>query len=346
MAVVDWDAAADVAVRMVPAGPTTTAPEASQAVAELTELAAAAVQPVRETTGMVADVGEHRAAIVDRPEWIRSNVTGMRELLLPLEDRLDKSDAPSWLPSAAGRVSALEFGLALSWVATKVLGQYEAVVAPGSSNRLLLVAPNIVATERQLEVPPRDFRMWVALHEETHRVQFGAVPWLEAHFRTEIESLLLEMETAGTDALKRLAAAVVAVIKVLGGAPGATIIDAIQTPAQREIFLRLTALMSLLEGHADFVMDAAGPEIIPSLPQIRARFDHRRQSPSARDGLIRRLLGMDAKLKQYSDGRRFVAEVVAETGMSGFNRVWESPQMLPSADEIADPARWLARTGQ
>jgi membrane protease YdiL (CAAX protease family) len=240
MAVVDWDAAADIAVRMVPAGPTTTAPAAAQAVAELAELAAAAVQPVRETTGMVADVGEHRAAIVDRPEWIRSNVAGMRELLIPLEDRLDKSDTPSWLPSATGRISAIEFGLALSWVATKVLGQYEAVVAPGSSNRLLLVAPNIVAVERQMDVPSRDFRMWVALHEETHRVQFGAVPWLEAHFRSEIESLLLEMETAGSDALKRLAAAVVAVIKVLGGAPGATIIDAIQTPAQRwEIVLVL-----------------------------------------------------------------------------------------------------------
>lgn len=345
MAVVDWDAAADIAVRMVPAGPTTTATEAQQAVAELAELAAAAVEPVRNTTSMVADVGEHRAAIVDRPEWIRSNVAGMRELLTPLEDRLPDSAGPAWLPNTAGRVSAMEFGLALSWVATKVLGQYEAVVEPGSSNRLLLVAPNIVAVERQLDVPPRDFRMWVALHEETHRVQFGAVPWLEGHFRAEIEALLLEMETSGTDALKRLAAAVVAVIKVLGGAPGATIIDAVQTPAQREIFLRLTAMMSLLEGHADFVMDAAGPEIIPSLPQIRARFDQRRQNPSARDGLVRRLLGMDAKLRQYSDGRRFVAEVVAATGMAGFNRVWQSPDLLPTADEIAEPARWLARTG-
>lgn len=343
MAMVDWHAAEDIGVRLVPAGPQISSLEANEAVADLQSAATASVEPVREATGLFADTVTHRAVVVDRSEWIRSNVVGMRELLSPLEARVGEQQGPSWVTGSAGRVAAIELGAALSWVATKVLGQYEAVVPQGQRNRLLLVAPNIVSVERELDVPPQDFRMWVALHEETHRVQFGAVPWLEAHFRSEVEVFLSEVETSNTQALKRLGAVVSAVVRVLGGAPGATIIDALQTPRQREVFLRLTALMSLLEGHADYVMDSVGPEIVPSLPQIRSRFDVRRRSPGARDGLMRRLLGMDAKLKQYTDGRKFVAHVVDAVGMNGFNQVWQSPESLPSSTEIEQPALWVDR---
>ncbi len=343
MAMVDWDAAEDIGVRLVPAGPKVSGAEADEAVADLQSAAVASVDPVREETGLFADTDTHRAVVVDRNEWIRSNVAGMRELLAPLEARISDGQGPNWVTGGAGRVAAFELGAALSLVATKVLGQYEAVVPSGQRNRLLLVAPNIVTVERELDVVPQDFRMWVALHEETHRVQFGAVPWLEGHFRSEVEVFLSEVETSNTQALKRLGAIVSAIIRVLRGAPGATIIDAVQTPRQREIFLRLTALMSLLEGHADYVMDSVGPEIVPSLPQIRSRFDVRRSNPGARDGLMRRLLGMDAKLKQYTDGRKFVAHAVDAIGMQGFNQVWQSPDSLPTAVEIEQPALWVNR---
>lgn len=343
MAIVDWKAAADLGTRMVPPGPEVTPAYARSAVEELTQLAADAVAPVREATALVADGTQHRTEVVDRPEWIRSNVAGLEQILGPLEVRLSERQGPGPLAAVTGKLAAAEVGTALSWVATKVLGQYEAITPAGQPGRLLLVAPNIVATERQLDLPPRDFRMWVALHEETHRVQFGAVPWLEQHFRAEVDTFLADVDTTNAEALKRLGAVLLAILRVLGGASGATIIDAAQSPGQREVFLRLSALMSLLEGHADYVMDAVGPEVVPDLEHIRTRFDQRRLNPSPRDGLLRRLLGMDAKLRQYTEGRRFVSEVVAAVGMSGFNRVWDSPAALPTLAEIAEPGLWVDR---
>ncbi len=346
MAIVDWDAAAAIATRMVPAGPEVSHQGAEDAVAEMVELAQAAVMPVQQATGLVCPPARHRTVVVDRPEWIKSNITGMQQLLGPLEQRVAARQNNQWAAEMTGKVAAVEVAAALSWVATKVLGQYEALSTGGEPGRLLLVAPNIVATEQALKVPERDFRMWVALHEETHRVQFGAVEWLEDHFRAELDTFLVDVDVSNAEALKRIGALLMAVVRVLGGASGATIIDAVQSPAQREVFLRLSALMSLLEGHAEYVMDDVGPEVVPALDTIRSRFDDRRRNPSSRDGLARRLLGMDAKLRQYTEGRRFVAETVAAVGMAGFNRVWESPETLPRATEIADPATWVERVAR
>jgi coenzyme F420 biosynthesis associated uncharacterized protein len=343
MAIVDWDAASAVGVRMVASGPSVSPAYAAEAVDELGSLAAMAVQPVRQTTGLVADSALHRTEVVDRAEWIRSSVAGMKLLLEPLETRVAARQGPGWAAAATGRIAALEVGAAMSWVATKVLGQYEALTQPEQPGRLLLVAPNIVAAESELSVPARDFRMWVALHEETHRVQFGAVGWLEDYFRSEVGDFLGQVDVSNAEALKKLGAVSAAVLRVLAGAPGSAIVDAMQTQGQRAVFARLTAFMSLLEGHAEYVMDAVGPQVVPALDEIREKFDERRRRPSARDGLIRRLLGMDVKLQQYTQGRRFVAQVVDAVGMAEFNRVWESPQTLPRPAEIAEPGDWIRR---
>ncbi|MEI2718195.1 MAG: zinc-dependent metalloprotease [Candidatus Nanopelagicales bacterium] len=344
MSMVDWDTATAVGRRFVPPGPAVTAAEAEEVVESLTAAAAAAVIPVRQTTRLVADPGTHRTVVVDRPAWIESNIAGMRLLTSSLERRVDeRRDPNSFSATAGGKATALQLGGMLSWVATKVLGQYEAITGPGNPGRLLLVAPNIVATEQQLDVPHDDFRMWVCLHEETHRVQFGAVPWLEDHFTAEVDTFLAGVELSNADALRRVAAIAAAVFGVLRGGSGVSIIDAAQTPAQRQVFERMTAFMSLLEGHADYVMDAVGPEIVPSLPVIRSRFDQRRENPGAGDGLLRRLMGMDAKLRQYTEGRAFVSGVVDREGIEGFNQVWAGPQNLPTTAEIADPGAWVDR---
>ncbi len=344
MAMVDWDAAVSVGRRFVPAGPEVSPEQATAAVESLTAAAAAAVAPVRETTRMTADPVSHRTVVVDRPAWIESNLTSMRLITQTLEDRVDQQRNPnSFAATAGGKATAVQVGGMLAWVATKVLGQYEAITPQGEPGRLLLVAPNIVATERQLDVPAQDFRMWVCLHEETHRVQFGAVPWLEEHFRAEIDTFLAGVELSNGEALKRFGAIAAAVFQVLRGASGSSIIDAAQTESQREVFDRMTAFMSLLEGHADYVMDAVGPDVVPSLDRIRDRFDNRRANPGAADGLLRRLMGMDAKLKQYTDGRRFVAGVVDRVGIDGFNAVWSSPRTLPTTGEIANPGDWVTR---
>lgn len=344
MSAVDWELANAVGRRFVTPGPAVSPTEAAEVVADLDAAAAAAVQPVRETTGLVADPADHRTIVVDRAAWIESNVTSMRLITAPLERRLaDHRDPQSAMSAAGGKVTAFQVGMMLSWVAGKVLGQFEAVTPPGEPGRLLLVAPNIVAAEQRLDVPPADFRMWVCLHEETHRVQFGAVPWLEGYFTGEVDSFLAGMDLGTAETLRRVGAVTAAVFRVLGGASGVSILDAAQSDQQREVFDRLTAFMSLLEGHADYVMDAVGPDVVPSLARIRERFDAQRNDPGAMDGLLRRLMGMDTKLKQYTDGRRFVGAVVDRVGMTGFNRVWEFPRQLPTIDEIAAPDAWVRR---
>lgn len=344
MEMIDWDTATGIGTRLVPEGPQISAEIALSTVIDLTNCAAAAVDPVRQATGMVADPAEHRTEVVDRPEWIRSNLSSFRLLLEPLEERMAAHGRVATPVATIGsKAAAVEVGAALSWIATKVLGQYEAVTPPGQPGRLMLVAPNILAAERQLQVDPHDFRMWVCLHEETHRVQFGAVPWLADHFKGEVDNYLAGVDLDTAESVKRIGAVLMAVVKVLAGASGASIIDAAQSPAQREVFDRLTALMSLLEGHAEYVMDTAAPAAIPSLDQIRSRFDKRRSNPGAVDGLVRRLLGMDMKMEQYTSGRVFVAEVVDQVGLDGFNKVWTSPNTLPTRAEITSPLQWCER---
>ncbi len=136
--------------------------------------------------------------------------------------------------------------------------------------------------------------------------------------------------------------AVQRIVESLSSDEELSILDLVQTPAQRVIVDKITAVMSLLEGHADVVMDGVGPAVIPSIERIRQKFDVRRQGQGF-DKIIRRLLGLDAKMRQYRDGAEFCRQVIAAVGMPGLNEVWTSPETLPSRAEIAAPAAWLAR---
>jgi len=338
--VVDWGLARTTGRRFAPSGPSTTTDEARSAVADLRALARFAVDPVRERTGL--DAGEApEAIVVDHGAWIDSNVEGFRVVLAPLLERM-ATEQPSVVTQIGSRVTGLQMGGVLSYLSGKVLGQYEAFTTYGTG-RLLLVAPNIVTAERHLDVEPRDFRLWVCLHEETHRAQFGGVPWLSQHLVSEIHDYLMLTDTSAGEGMKRLMQGFGAIVQAVKGDSSASVVDAVQTPEQRVVFDRITALMSLLEGHADHVMDAVGPEIVPTVATIRTRFDKRRDEPGAVDGLARRILGLDAKMRQYSDGRAFVSGVVDRVGSDGFARVWTDSSTLPTRDEVLDPALWCSR---
>ena len=344
--VVDWDLAVAVGRRFAPSGPMLGQAETYDAVAELRMLAVAAIAPVRECSGLIADDGSATTVIVDRPAWIASNIAGFQVVLEPLLERLRLQRGSNAATTAVGsRATAVQLGGVLAYLSGKVLGQYEAfAVDLQSPGRLLLVAPNIVATERALAVVPRDFRLWVCLHEETHRVQFGAVPWLGEHLVSLIHSYLKLTGTEASEVLRRLRAALSGLTSGgRDGPPKPTLLEAAQTPEQRALFDQLTAVMSLLEGHADYVMDEVGPLVVPTVATIRERFQQRRTSPGLIDGIARRLLGLDAKLAQYADGAAFVRGVVKREGRDGFNQVWVGPENLPSRDEIADPAAWCKR---
>ncbi len=375
---VDWNLAVATAVRLARPGPQVTRDEARRVVSELREHARTAEGAVREFTGMrstsLTAEGAAPVLVVDRPGWVRANVAGFRTVIRPLEQKLSARRAGSTggavLGAVGEKVTGVEVGAVLALLSGKVLGQYETFAAaepaergvphtpdspaglfdqprlgpdqPGPG-RLLLVAPNIVQVERELDVDPHDFRLWVCLHEETHRTQFTAVPWLRDHVQAEVQSFLAETDVEPTALLERLRE----VLSPSDRPQRETLLELVQTPAQREILNRLTAVMSLLEGHADVVMDGVGPSVVPSVGEIREKFQRRRDKGAGRlDLLLRRLLGMDAKLRQYQDGAVFVRGVVDRIGMDGFNRVWTSPNTLPTKDEIHNPAAWVARVGR
>jgi coenzyme F420 biosynthesis associated uncharacterized protein len=339
--IVDWTVALNTATKLVKPGPEISRAGAAAVVAELRVAATRAEAYVTQVTGLETAGSTSPVLVVDRPRWIQANLDGFRQILAPLNAKAaEKMKSAS--PAMAGlgpRVTGVEVGALLSYLAPKVLGQFDPFFPGG---RLLLVAPNIVAIERELKVDSTDFRLWVCLHEETHRVQFAAVPWLREYLTDQVEQVVASADLDPTVLLQMLANAVRRIIEALSRNEEISIVDLVQTPAQRQIVDRITAVMSLLEGHADVVMDGVGPEVIPTVEDIRAKFTVRRQGQGF-DKVIRKLLGLDAKMRQYRDGAAFCKAVIARVGMDGLNKVWTSPNTLPTRAEIADPEIWLAR---
>src|SRR6202008_49410 len=222
------------------------------------------------------------------------------------------------------RVTGAQAGLVLAYLSSRVLGQYELFLPPGETDvpggrangngtgpavgvgRLTLVAPNIVSVERELGVNPHDFRRWVCLHEETHRVQFTSVPWLRGYVQGMMTEFLLASDLAAGAILERLRSAATAVAGAVRGGEGESLVEAMQTPAQRALLDKLTAVMTLVEGHGDYVMDAVGPQVVPSVAEIREKFSARRGSAGRVEQSIRRILGIDLKMQQYTAGSRVV----------------------------------------
>ena len=340
---VDWEFAKAAGARIVPAGPKVTPDEAAGVVASVHDAASRAQQPVADTARLHAPGTAPAPLVVDRPTWIGLNADSMSAMVDPVFAKIvgRRKEQPSPAVAAVGgKVTGGEAGALLAFMASKVLGQYD--LAPGGTPRLLLVAPNLVHVERELGVDPEDFRLWVCMHEETHRVQFTAVPWLRDHMIERARSLASEMAPDPEklpDTLSRIAKQLPDALK----SGGAGITELIATPEQREKLAQMTAVMSLLEGHADVVMDEVGPQVIPSVAEIRAKFNERRKGVGAFDRLLRRLLGLEAKMRQYRDGAVFVRAVVDEVGMDGFNRIWTSPETLPLPREIEEPSAWVAR---
>ncbi|GAA1443159.1 zinc-dependent metalloprotease [Mycobacterium cookii] len=336
MNLVDWDFAVTVGSRVAGPGPEVSAEEAAAAVLELREGAARSTPLVREFTGLHAAAATAPVLVVDRAGWLRANADGFATILAPIVDKLtEKKGPPSAIAEAIGsRVTGAEVGLMLGFLGSKVLGQFDPFFAP--HGRLLLVAPNIVHIERELSADPTDFRLWVCLHEETHRVQFTANPWLGDHLLAQMHAVADTIEpSALLEGLRRGAESI--------RSGNGSVLDLVSSPEQKEILDRVTGVMSLLEGHADVVMDGVGPSVIPSVAEIRTKFNQRRKGAGSLDKLLRRLLGLDAKMAQYRDGAVFVRHVVDKVGMEQFNAVWTGPETLPSKAEITDPDAWVAR---
>ncbi|MQA62712.1 MAG: coenzyme F420 biosynthesis-associated protein [Actinophytocola sp.] len=340
--VVDFSVAAYTGALLVGGGPAVPREVADQAVAELTVFAREAEQHVRGLTGLGEGHEIREATVVDRQGWVRAAAAGLDSLTgramadAAKQGQSRRNPAGQLLAGSAG----VQTGLALAFLGSKVLGQYDPF-CDDDHGRLLLVAPNIVQAERALGVRSEEFRLWVCLHESTHRLQFTAVDWLSEYFVDEVGRFIAGGDDTAANALAKLPDVIRNAKQGLGGPLG--VFEALQSPRQREAFDRLIALSTLLEGHADYVMDAVGPEIVPSVETIRRKFTERRKGGGVLDRLLRSLLGVDAKIKQYEQGGAFARHVVDRVGMTGFNAIWRSPNTLPSRAELAEPDAWLRR---
>jgi coenzyme F420 biosynthesis associated uncharacterized protein len=328
---VDWNLVMATGIRTAAGGPAVSEQRATEEVEGLREAAVAVREPVSAITGLTISEGPG-VEVVDRAEWIRSNAAAMRHLLAAIP----APGGPAVVRTVGAKVAAVHLGLVFGWMSSKVLGQFEALLPPDRQPRLLLVAPNVLHTGSQLEVDPQGFRTWVCVHEETHRLQFAGVPWMAGHFDVLVRSIIADLNIGPGEMVTRLADAA---RSPEGRQSGISMLYSSQMRGQVSAML---GLMSLLEGHADWVMDQSG-DIVPEAADLRALFDQRRRRPGLLDAVLRRLLGLEAKMNQYREGAAFVREVVAEVGEDNFNAVWAAPENLPTLDEIRDPRMWMDR---
>jgi coenzyme F420 biosynthesis associated uncharacterized protein len=341
---VDWSVAERSAKALAPQPPQASPDAARAVVAELRRATDRAAALVAELTRLTEPAVTAATVVTDRPGWIEANVASMSAVMDPLTDKLTAGKQPGRVASAVGgRVTGAQAGAVLAFLSGKVLGQYEFFSV--QNGQLLLVAPNLVAVERGLKLDPSDFRLWVCVHEVTHRVQFTAVPWLRQHMLTEIQALTDALDLDPEAIRERLRGMVSELAKAArGGGDGNGLLAALASPETRAVMERVTGFMSLIEGHAEYVMNAVPPNVIPSQPEIERKFAaRRRRGANPLDRLLRSLLGMDAKTRQYTQGSQFVRSVVSQIGLDGFNAVWASPETLPTKAEITAPSTWVSR---
>jgi len=352
---VDWPAAERFAVERLKATPGALTPEELKATEPLYAAAMERIVPrLSEALGTELPGVVERSGVVDRAGWVHANVSTFAALIGQLERELLDQVIPtgSGLAKAAMAlanrwVTTRQLGFLLGFMGSKVLGQYDLALltAEATPGKLLFVEENIRQTAATLDVPLDPFRTWIALHETTHAFEFEAHPWLRPYLAERLERQLSlfgrEASGLGREALRSLGRA------IRGDSDGAEHwIERLMSDEQRRLFRETQAVMSLLEGFSDYVMDEVGRDLVPGVDRISARFHERRnarRSPFER--AVMRLTGMDVKLEQYRKGEAFVASIAAAGGPEALNRLWAGPEMLPRHGEIDDPSLWLARTG-
>lgn len=345
---VDWQLAERVATKIASRNQpihsyhyATLEPDFARFTAEAEELVAA-------ETGLRSLSGNARARVADRPAWINANIASFQRLLAPVTEKLSsKAKRNSRLAGVAGKVGGTEVGVLLGWMSSRVLGQYDLLIIedenPEDQDIVYYVGPNVMALERKHGFPPEEFRLWLALHEVTHRAQFTGVPWLREHFLGLVGETLdavdpdpkvfkqaveriIEARKNGEDALAD------------GGLPAL-----LATPEQQAVLNKISGMMSLLEGHGDVTMDRAGADRIPSAERFSSTLRARRNSARGLSRFFQKVIGIEAKLNQYQAGEKFIAAVEAVGGPELVNRAWEGPENLPSFDEIKAPQLWIDR---
>ena len=334
---VDWRLAERVA-EAVAGGDGAGAPLAGGA--DLDAMAARAVEHVTAYARIQPAVPPPPLEAVGRKEWARVNLETMGGTLEPLLERLGNGP----LQSVGGVLIGVEAGGIVGFMGRNVLGQYElSLLDPERPPRLLLVAPNLREAARSFEADEGELLEWVVFHEITHAVQFSAVEWLRPHLAGLLGELLASTEVsvdAGSLQIPTLDDARALWDRARDGG----LVGAVAGPERAQLLERVQCAMAVVEGHAEHVMDAAGAPLVPQLGRLRDALETRRAERSPLASLLERLLGLELKLRQYRDGKRFCDAVVERAGIAGLNRAFADPRLLPTAAELAAPGDWIART--
>jgi coenzyme F420 biosynthesis associated uncharacterized protein len=348
-----WDLAAKVAARVGGRDPFASSYLYESLQPDFEELTAIAEGLVTAETGLRPLTGAARARVTDRAGWVDANIASFRRLLRPVLARLEAKLAEAEtsplgrLIQPVGRaVTGAQLGTLLGWMSTRVLGQYDLLLMeddrPEEQDLVYYVGPNILALEKRFAFPPREFRLWIALHEVTHRAQFTGVPWMREHFLSLVEG---SVGAADPDPRRFLAALVKAIDLVRQGKNPLDegIMMLLATPEQAEVLDKVQGLMSLLEGHGDITMDRAGADRIPNASRFSAMLRQRRQETRGAARVLQQALGLEAKMRQYEAGELFIAAVETAGGPALLARAWEAPERLPTLEEIREPLRWIDR---
>lgn len=317
--------------------------------ADLTALAAESEARVTAYTGLEPVRPLPPPEGISRREWVSSNIASMRALLDPVLERAGKSLGPL-RPAAQismGLVISTEVGVVLGYLSQRVLGQYELVLLDEAVEdrppRLLFVLPNLGQAQQAFGADEKEFMTWVALHEVTHAVQFAGVPWLHSHVAGLVRELLNTAELRIEGPRKFSLPSGDEIKRVLSSLRRGDLISVVTSEPERETLDRVQAVMAVIEGHAEHVMDAVAPDLLPSLPKLRAALDRRRRSQSGLSRLVAKLLGLDLKLRQYEQGKYFCDAIVRARGPEALRHVFSSPEALPTLEELRDPDAWVAR---
>lgn len=345
---IDWDLARAVAAKVDRNEPQLSDSERIKMNADFERFTAQAEELVGVETGLRSLDGNARGRVADRADWVDANLRSFQRLLKPVLQKMEEDS--SGMGAVIGpKVAGLELGTMLGWMSKRVLGQYDLLVIedenPQDQDIVYYVGSNVAALEKRFAFPEEDFRLWLALHEVTHRAQFTGVPWMREHFLGLVSGMIEESDPDPqrfADGLKR------AVEQIRNGEDplaegGLSAIFA--SEQQRALLDQVGGLMSLLEGHGDVTMDRAGEGIVHGAERFGRVLRQRRQNASRSMALIQKLVGLEAKMKQYAQGENFIEVVEEHGGRDLIDRVWESPVLLPKLAEIREPDLWIDRVG-
>jgi coenzyme F420 biosynthesis associated uncharacterized protein len=347
---IDWERARAIALNMN-RGHALTAAERDHLNRYYGELVDRCIPIVAEYTGTNLPTQPERTYAFDRIDWIHANLEGFQRMFAPIEQLDQQRSSTTFAARLWGGVNqavlSYEIGLLLGYLARRVLGQYDLALLgrePVTTGKLYYVEPNIRSIEHSLRLPRDDFRMWLALHETTHAFEFEAYPWVRVYFNDLLERYM-EFMKEDAEQLKQGMRGLKVFVERARRRPAeqSSWMEALMSPDQRQLFLSMQALMCVVEGYSNHVMNAVGRNLLANYELISRRFEERQRQRTPAEQLFARLTGLDVKMEQYRAGERFIDEIVRLGGSDAMRRIWESPASVPTMDEIRDPSRWLTR---